>query len=70
MQVPLDHTGRQEVARRLTVEFDGVLPRVAVEAEVEAAELELRGQIPPGSLDEMLHRLARHRLRERAGAGH
>jgi hypothetical protein len=70
MRGPLDHAGRQEVARRLTVEFDGVLPRVAVEAEVEAAEPELRGQVPPGSLDEMVHRLAGQRLRERAGAGH
>jgi hypothetical protein len=70
MRGPLDRTGRREVARRLAVEFDGLLPQAAVDAEVEAAEIELRGQIPPGSLDEMLHRLAGHRLRERARAGH
>jgi hypothetical protein len=56
------------VARQLSVEFDGVLPRGIVEAEVAAAAEELRGQVPPGSLDELLHRLAGHRLRERAGA--
>jgi hypothetical protein len=60
---------RSKVAEHLTVEFDGLLPEVAVEAEVEAAELELRGQVPAGAWEEMLHRLAGHRLRERAGAG-
>lgn len=56
------------VDRELSAEFDGVLPRVIVEAEVAVAEAELLGQVPPGALDEMLHRLAGHRLRERAGA--
>jgi hypothetical protein len=61
--------GRQSaVARQLSVEFDGVLPHCIVEAEVAAAEEELRGQVPLGSLDELLQRLAGHRLRERAGA--
>ena len=68
MQV-LPGTGRRDaVARRLTAEFDGVLPCVIVEAEVAAAEAELRGQVPPGSLDELLHHLAGYRLRQRAGA--
>jgi len=58
-----------KVAEYLALEFDGLLSQVAVEAEVEAAELELRGQVPAGSLEEMLHRLAGQRLRERAGAG-
>ncbi len=58
---------RSEVTRRLTDEFAGVLPPRTVQAEVESAEVELRGQVPPGSLDELLHRLAGHRLRERAG---
>jgi hypothetical protein len=56
------------VGRQLSAEFDGILPRVIVEAEVAVAEAELRGQVPSGSLDELLHRLAGHRLRERAGA--
>jgi hypothetical protein len=46
-----------------------VLPRVAVEAMVEEAAAELRGQVPPGSLDEMVHRLAGYRLRETVEAG-
>ena len=56
------------IAHQLSVEFDGVLPRATVEAEVEEAEAELRGQVPPGSFDEMLHCLAAYRLRERARA--
>lgn len=59
---------RDAVARRLSVEFDGVLPSVIVEAEVATAEAELRGQVPPGSLDELLHHLAGYRLRQRSGA--
>ncbi|WP_433555553.1 hypothetical protein ACQPWY_23940 [Pseudonocardia xinjiangensis] len=59
---------RGRVAEHLAAEFDGLLSQVAVEAEVEVAELELRGQVPAGAWEEMLHRLAGHRLRERAGA--
>lgn len=58
----------REVADRLAMEFEGVHPQVAVDVEVGVAELELRGQVPAGSLDEMVHRLAAHRLRERAEA--
>jgi hypothetical protein len=58
-----------DVLEQLEVEFAGIVPPAAVGAVVRAAERELRGQVPPGSLDEMLHRLAGHRLRERAGAG-
>ena len=58
-----------KVTEHLAVQFDGLHPRATVEAEVEAAELELRGQVPPGSLDELIHRLVEHRLRERARAG-
>jgi hypothetical protein len=57
------------IARQLALEFDDVLPRVAVEAMVEEAAAELRGQVPPGSLDEMVHRLAGYRLRETVEAG-
>jgi hypothetical protein len=65
--IPLSHRHR-EVADRLAVEFEGVLPQVAVDGEVRVAELELQGQVPAGSLDEMVHHLAAHRLRERAEA--
>jgi hypothetical protein len=62
---PISHA--TQVAEHLTAEFGGVLPQVVVEAEVEAAEQELRGQVHPESLDELLHRLAAYRLHERAG---
>lgn len=61
--------GRSELTRRLSVEYHGVLSQMTVDAEVRAAEVELRGQVPLGSLDEMVHRLAGYRLSERAGAG-
>jgi hypothetical protein len=59
-----------EVADRLAAEFEGVIPHALVDVEVGVAELELRGQVPAGSLDEMIHRLVEHRLRERAAAGY
>lgn len=63
---PLD-PGRLAVARQLALEFDGVLSPFTIVAEVVAAESDLRGQVPSGSLDEMLHRLAGQRLRELVG---
>lgn len=54
------------VAVRLAAQFAGVLPRRVVAAEVAAAERELRGQVPPAALAEMLHRLAEVRLHEHA----
>jgi hypothetical protein len=68
MRGPARAERHEAIAHQLSVEFDGVLPRATVEAEVEEAEAELRGQVPPGSLDELLHCLAGYRLRERAGA--
>ncbi len=59
---------RAGVARRLAEEFDG-LALAAVEAMVEEAAAELRGQVPSGSFDEMVHRLAGYRLRETVEAG-
>lgn len=56
------------IARQLAQELDG-LPPAAVEAEVEEAVAELRGQVPPGSFDELVHRLAGYRLRQTAEAG-
>jgi hypothetical protein len=69
MLSPVD-PGRLDVVRQLTLEFAGVLPPFAIAAEVVAAESELRGQVPGGSLDEMLHRLVAQRLRELVGATH
>lgn len=54
---------RSEVTRRLTEEFAGLVPDDIVRLEVAIAARELRGQVPSGSLAEMLHRLAEHRLR-------
>jgi hypothetical protein len=50
------------VADRLVAEFAGVRSREDVEAEVVAANRELRGQVPAGALAEMLHRLVAARL--------
>lgn len=68
MLTGLDDAGRGGVADRLVAEFAGAVPPVVVRAVVEDAAAELRGQVPPGGLQEMLHRLAGQRLRERAGA--
>ncbi|HYH30439.1 MAG TPA: hypothetical protein VD903_08645 [Pseudonocardia sp.] len=59
----------REIATRLALEYAGVLSPGAVAAEVRAAERDLLGQVPAGSLDELLHRLAGQRLAERVGAG-
>jgi hypothetical protein len=50
------------VVDRLVSEFAGVRSRHAVEAEIEAADRELRGQVPQGAIPEMLHRLVAARL--------
>ena len=50
------------VADRLVAEFAGIRSRADVEAEVVAANRELRGQVPAGALAEMLHRLVAARL--------
>jgi hypothetical protein len=63
-QVPLV-VGCRPVAEQLMAEFAGVLPVEVVEAAVRSAEQELRGQVPKDSLEELVHRLAGYRLRER-----
>lgn len=50
------------VVDQLVSEFAGLRSRDAVEAEVEAADRELRGQVPRGAVPEMLHRLVAARL--------
>lgn len=63
--MPVDDppTTRSAVARQLTEQFAGLLPADVVTREVADAVQELQGQIPTGSLAEMLHRLAAYRLR-------
>ncbi|MCX6464557.1 MAG: hypothetical protein NTW05_13355 [Pseudonocardiales bacterium] len=64
MPVRPPHTpDRNAVAARLAEEYAGLVPPDVVHREVAAAERELRGQVPPGALEEMLHRLAAYRLR-------
>jgi hypothetical protein len=66
-QVPLV-VGYRPVAEQLMAEFGGVLPVEVIEAEVRSAEQDLRGQVPTDSLEELVHRLAGYRLRERLEA--
>lgn len=58
----------RELADDLGEQFAATLPRAVVEAEVATAERELTGQVPEGSLAELLHRLVVCRLRQRAEA--
>jgi hypothetical protein len=50
------------VVERVVAEFAGLWPRQVVEAEVAAADRELRGQVPAGAMDELLYRLVAARL--------
>jgi hypothetical protein len=52
----------------LAAEFAGRLPFDVVSEEVATAECDLRGQVSPPALAELLHRLAEHRCHERAVA--
>ncbi|MBW4720490.1 hypothetical protein [Saccharothrix obliqua] len=58
----------QEAAARFTAEFGGRLSREAVTGTVLRARADLEGQVVPESLDEMLHRLAKHRLADMCAA--
>ena len=51
-----------DVAGRLMVEYDGIVPLGMVASVVVEAVGDLHGQVPPGALAEMLHQLAHHRL--------
>jgi hypothetical protein len=62
VQVDLSNEDVREVFNGLAAEFNGVLPRAIVSRTVLRAHQDLDGQIVPGALAEMLHRLARHRL--------
>lgn len=50
------------VVAELTLAFAGRLPHRVIADEVGRAARELHGQVPTGSLAELLHRLAVHRL--------
>ncbi len=52
------------VTAHMASEFGGAVPPTLVAAVVRDAERDLRGQVVPGSLGEMLHRLAAVRLQE------
>jgi hypothetical protein len=64
--MPAPTTTAGELTEHLSEEFAAALPREVVEAEVAAAERELRGQVPEGAVAELLHRLVECRLRQRA----
>lgn len=58
-----------DVAERLMVTYDGIVPlRMVTNVVLEAAR-DLRGQVPPGALAEMLHQLAHHRLESLSPTG-
>lgn len=50
------------VSGELLGEFHGILPDATVTEVVAVARHDLQGQIVPEALQEMLHRLAHHRL--------
>ena len=52
------------VTEYMASEYDGVVPPALVAVVVRDAERDLRGQVVPGALGEMLHRLAAFRLHE------
>jgi hypothetical protein len=52
------------VTAHMASEFGGAVPPSLVAAVVREAERDLRGQVVPGALGEMLHRLAAVRLQE------
>lgn len=65
------HGCADRVAGLLAQEFAALLPRTVVRHEVGVAERELSGQVPDGALEELMHRLAAQRLRQRYdGASH
>jgi hypothetical protein len=52
------------VTDHMAAEFGEIVPPALVAAVVRDAECDLRGQVAPGALGEMLHRLAAVRLQE------
>lgn len=53
------------VARHLATEYSGLLPADVVQTEVHIAERDLRGQVRPESMGELLYQLASYRLHQR-----
>lgn len=54
----------EAVIEHLTSEYRGIVPPATVAVVVLDAQRDLHGQVVPGSLDEMLYRLAAVRLQE------
>jgi hypothetical protein len=52
----------EDVAERLTTEFDGIVPPRVVTNIVLEAVGDLEGQVRPEAFPELLHRLAHYRL--------
>jgi hypothetical protein len=52
----------EDVAERLTTEFDGIVPPRVVANIVLEAVGDLEGQVRPEAFPELLHRLAHYRL--------
>jgi hypothetical protein len=65
----VDTTQPDPAFASLDAEFAGVLPPTLIRAETYRAEADLRGQVPPGSMPELVHRLARERLTQRLREG-
>ncbi|GAA3230988.1 hypothetical protein GCM10017691_24500 [Pseudonocardia petroleophila] len=64
-----EHGDVDRVAGLLGEEFAGALPRTVVRHEVGVARRELSGQVPAGAFEELMHRLAAQRLRQRRDGG-
>jgi hypothetical protein len=62
-----DHVAR--VAEQLAREFGETVTRTDIDEVVRVARRDLDGQVPPHSLDELLHRLAHYRLSQLSPAG-
>lgn len=70
MPVDLQRHGEVDrVAGLLGAEFAGALSRTVVRHEVGVARRELSGQVPVGAFEELMHRLAAQRLRQRRDGG-
>ena len=55
---------REEVIERLRLQFGGRVPTAVIADIVQQAEQDLHGQVTPGAMAELLHRLAVYRLTE------
>jgi hypothetical protein len=63
--MPVPSSATVQLTEDLSREFVPTVARDVVEDEVATAARELQGQVPPGSTEELLHRLVTWRLRQR-----